>query len=80
MTGVTYHANTDEQGTYVLTGLQPDTYRISLVNNGFRSSIQGNLVVTVGQSATLSAVLEVGCTRLFIHHRKSRYCRLEIMF
>jgi hypothetical protein len=60
MTGATYHVETDNQGTYVLTGLLPDTYRLTFSKSGFQTGIQEGLIVTVGQSATVDTVLQVG--------------------
>jgi hypothetical protein len=60
MTGTTYHVETDNQGTYVLTGPLPDTYRLTFTKSGFQTGIQEGLIVTVGQSATVDTVLQVG--------------------
>ncbi|HEY6852318.1 MAG TPA: carboxypeptidase-like regulatory domain-containing protein [Terracidiphilus sp.] len=60
MTGTAYHVETDNQGTYVLTGLLPDTYRLTFSKSGFQTGIQEGLIVTVGQSATVDTVLQVG--------------------
>jgi hypothetical protein len=59
-TGVITHAETDGQGDYALTGLAPDTYRLIFSKDGFKSYGQNGLIVTVGQRATVNAVLLVG--------------------
>lgn len=60
MTGGTFHVETNDQGAYVLTGLSPDTYRLTFSKNGFHTRVQEGLIVTVGQSATVDAVLQIG--------------------
>jgi hypothetical protein len=59
-TGTTYHAETDNQGAYNLTGLLPDTYRLTFTQQGFQTSVEDNLTVTVGQRATDDMILQVG--------------------
>lgn len=58
--GTTVRGKTDGQGAYVLTALLPDTYRLTFRKDGFQSSVHEGLVITVGQRATVDAVLEVG--------------------
>jgi hypothetical protein len=62
MTGATYHVETDDQGAYVLTGLLPDTYRLTFSKSGFQTRVQEGLIVTVGQRATVDIALHVGST------------------
>jgi hypothetical protein len=59
-TGNTVTGRTDGEGNYVLTGLLPDTYRLKFGKAGFESNIQENLVITVGERATVNSVLQVG--------------------
>lgn len=59
-TGTISHAETDAQGSYVLTGLAPDTYRVAISREGFQSHEEDNLTLTVEQTATLNAALRPG--------------------
>ena len=59
-TGTISHADTDGQGNYVVTGLTPDTYRLTFSKDGFESYEQDGLIVTVGQHASVNAELHVG--------------------
>ena len=49
-------------GTYTLAALQPGSYSVTVSKDGFTTSKQDGLVLTVGQTATLKAVLQVGST------------------
>ncbi|MHB8302298.1 MAG: TonB-dependent receptor [Acidobacteriaceae bacterium] len=60
MTGAVSHAETNAQGSYVVTGLAPDTYRLVFSKDGFSSYQQYGLTITVSQRATVNAVLHVG--------------------
>ncbi|MBT9332412.1 TonB-dependent receptor [Paracidobacterium acidisoli] len=59
-TGLTYKATSDSQGAYVLTNLTPDTYRLTVSMAGFQTSTQENLIVRVGDRATVDVMLQVG--------------------
>src|SRR6185312_5866263 len=59
-TGTAYQAVTNEQGNYVLPNLLPGTYNVTVSMNGFASSTQRNLTVTVGAHQTLDVTLNVG--------------------
>ena len=59
-TGTTLRANTDGQGDYVITGIDPGPYRLNIAQSGFQSWEQKNLIVTVGVRATVNATLSVG--------------------
>jgi hypothetical protein len=59
-TGNTVHGETNDQGAFVLTGLLPDTYRLTFSKPGYKSKIQEGLVISVGENATVNGVLEVG--------------------
>jgi hypothetical protein len=59
-TGGITHAETDGQGSYVLTGIAPGPYSVSISRDGFESYEQQNLVVTVEQTVALNASLHPG--------------------
>jgi hypothetical protein len=59
-TGVISHVESNGQGDYVITGLAPDTYRLTFAKDGFQSYGQDGLILAVGQQATVNAALLVG--------------------
>ena len=59
-TGNVVHGDSDDQGSYVLTGLAPDMYRLVITKAGFQTYEQNGLIITVGQRATVNAQLPVG--------------------
>jgi len=61
-TGAVFKATSNADGTYVLTNLSPDTYRLTVTMPGFRSSTQENLIISVGERATVDVTLQVGST------------------
>ena len=60
--GLKYSAKTDSSGRYVLRALPPSTYTIRVEASGFRSEIQGGIVLVVNQNLTLNVPLQVGRT------------------
>ncbi len=61
-TGATFKATANGEGTYVLTNLSPDTYRLTVSMAGFQTGTQEDLVVRVGEHATIDVALQVGAT------------------
>ena len=61
-TGQQTTATSSSDGAYTLTTLQPGTYTVTIVRDGFTTSIQNGLVLSVGQAATLKGTLQVGAT------------------
>src|SRR5687768_2546272 len=59
-TGLVRTAVTDENGGYVLSNLPTGPYRLEVTLQGFRTYAQTGLVLTVGATPTVNAVLEVG--------------------
>lgn len=59
-TGATFKATANGDGTYVLTGVPPATYRLTCSMTGFQTSRQENLMVRVGERATVDVTLQVG--------------------
>ena len=53
-------AKTGSAGEYTLTALQPGTYVITISHAGFQVSKQTNVVLAVGQTASITAVLSIG--------------------
>jgi hypothetical protein len=54
-------AQTSANGTYLLTGLEPATYQVTVSSGSFKPFV-ANLEVTVGGHATLDAELSIGGT------------------
>ena len=61
-TGAIFKATTNGEGTYVLTNLSPDTYRLTVTMAGFQTAAQEDLVIQVGEHATIDIGLELGAT------------------
>jgi Carboxypeptidase regulatory-like domain len=61
-TGAIFKATTNGEGTYVLTNLSPDTYRLTVTMAGFQTGTQEDLVIQVGEHATIDVALQVGAT------------------
>jgi hypothetical protein len=59
-TGSVYKAVTGAQGFYTFPELQPGTYTLSIAVQGFESYTQNSIIVTVGSTATVNPVLQVG--------------------
>jgi hypothetical protein len=59
-TGLQRTAVTDGEGNYLLTNLPPGPYRLEISLQGFRGYVQTGLVLTVGATPTVNAVLELG--------------------
>ncbi len=59
-TGQESTAVTTADGSYTLPTLQPGTYTVTTAKEGFTTSVQNGLVLSVGQAATLNATLQVG--------------------
>ena len=59
--GVTLTGKTNSDGLYVFPALQTGTYRISVAPTGFRRT-ESQVVLAVGQAATLNLSLHVGST------------------
>ena len=51
---------TDAQGSYQLLLLPPGSYTLSVKANGFNTSLQQNVTLTVGEQAELPVTLKVG--------------------
>ncbi|HWX53337.1 MAG TPA: carboxypeptidase regulatory-like domain-containing protein [Verrucomicrobiae bacterium] len=49
----------DNQGVYLITGLSPSTYSVSVEHAGFQTELQKGVVVNVGLSVTLDFHLQV---------------------
>ncbi|MFZ1917491.1 MAG: TonB-dependent receptor [Terriglobales bacterium] len=61
--GIRRSAATDSGGAYLLTGLPPGTYNVSVELPGFGTEIQEGLVVTVGQTVILDFHLKVASVK-----------------
>jgi hypothetical protein len=59
-TGLARTAVTDETGAYLLTNLPIGPYRLEVALQGFRSYVQTGIVLQVGGTPTVNAVLGVG--------------------
>ena len=52
--GVKHTVTTDANGQFHLIALQPAVYNVSVTKSGFQSEVAKNVVVTVGQTSTIS--------------------------
>lgn len=59
-TNVTQSATTNSSGFYVFTELRPGTYRLTVQNSGFQTTIKENIVLNVGSQAREDVTLKVG--------------------
>ncbi len=58
--GTTRTVRSDENGAYVILSLQPGTYNMKVEANGFVAQVLSNIVLNVGQTASLPVSLGVG--------------------
>lgn len=58
--GVSFDTTTNESGYYSLTNLTPGNYKVSVASKGFKTFVQTNVSVIIGQSTTINVTLEVG--------------------
>ena len=61
-TGLTSTVTSSGSGTYTLPNLPPGTYTVTVSKDGFTTSVQNNVLLSVSQTATLKATLTVGAT------------------
>ena len=59
-TGVVTRTTTSSSGTFVVTGLTPGTYSVSVGKSGFKTATISNLRVDVASKATADVALETG--------------------
>src|SRR5687768_1580873 len=59
-TGFTRTVVTDGEGAWVMPNMPPGPYRLEVSLQGFRTYVQTGIVLQVGQTPTLNAVLAVG--------------------
>jgi len=57
--GIPRSATTDEQGLYLLSGLAPTTYKVTVEHAGFQTEIIAALTLTVGQIAVVDFHLKL---------------------
>jgi hypothetical protein len=60
---------TSPDGTYIFTGFPPGRYQLKVEKEGFATYLQSEVVLTVGQSATLNPKLEIGALNQVIEVR-----------
>ena len=57
--GIERSVITDEHGFYLLSGLAPATYKLSVEHSGFRTEVATSLTLTVGQTSILDFHLKL---------------------
>jgi hypothetical protein len=60
--GYDYPATTDAVGRFVISNLLPSTYKIAVDAPGFKTFVQGNIVVDVGARVSVDVRLALGTT------------------
>ncbi len=55
-------ATTSDDGAYTITSLPPGVYTVTITRQGFTTSVQNDLQLSVSQAATLKATLTIGAT------------------
>ncbi len=58
--GVSMDTTTNESGNYIFTNITPGDYKITVEAKGFKTLVQANAPVIIGQSTTANVALEVG--------------------
>ena len=58
--GVSQTTSTNDSGNYTLSNLIPGNYKVTIEAKGFKSAVQANVPVIVGQSTTANVTLQVG--------------------
>ncbi len=58
--GVSQTTTSNESGNYSFTNLTPGNYKVTVEGKGFKTSVQSNVAVIVGQSTTVNVALQVG--------------------
>ena len=71
-TGVTRTAVTDGNGAYVMPNLPTGPYRLEVSLQGFRTYVQTGIVLQVGATPTINAVLARGQSRGDRHRSRRR--------
>lgn len=61
--GVTFTAQSDSTGRYLLRALPPGTYRLAATAAGFKASLREGIVLNVDTNTNLNVSLEVGQTQ-----------------
>jgi carboxypeptidase family protein/TonB-dependent receptor-like protein len=59
-TNASFTARTNGEGLYVLLGLTPGVYRVTVKKNGFQTSVRLNVVLNTGDNATENFTLLAG--------------------
>jgi hypothetical protein len=59
-TGVTMSAASNDLGQYRLLFVNPGTYRVTVEMSGFRTYVRPDVLLTLGEAATLDVPMEVG--------------------
>ncbi len=58
-TGLRRTVETDESGQYVIVGLSPATYDVSVEVGGFQTEVRKGVIVSIGQTALVDFQLKV---------------------
>ena len=54
------HTQTNSDGSFVVAGLAPGHYKVTVVKNGFQTFTETGIVLSAAQTATVNASLVVG--------------------
>jgi hypothetical protein len=61
-TNITFAVQTDTDGNYVVTPLDPGVYTVSVTSAGFDTEVKSGVELAVGQSVAVDAELKIGST------------------
>lgn len=59
-TGASRTAKSDQSGLYTIVGLEPGTYSVRSVANGFKTAERKGIIIDIGSSVRVSFALQVG--------------------
>jgi Carboxypeptidase regulatory-like domain/TonB dependent receptor len=58
--GVSFNTSSNDSGNYSFTSLTPGNYKVMVEARGFKTYVQANVPVIVGQSTTANITLQIG--------------------
>ncbi len=75
--GLSKTVTSDENGAYTLAGLPPDTYKVTVSSQGFKTFEVSTFVLSAGQSGHVNASMEVAAETTSIHVQGQKAAEVE---